>query len=269
MLYGGTSAGWLAVPFLGTSYDYSAPIAEDRSLRDSFYELKNLALFTRVAYDLRMTDRLVSGTNYTTNSSVLTTILRNPATGAGFYIVRHDDSTDSTQITFKIEVDTSLGNLTIPAHAPGMSLSGHNAKILVTDFDIGGHSSIIYSTAEVLTYSIMDGETTLVLWTPTGETGEAYITGASNGKLLTGPAKVKFHQADKGVIIGFTQSADMMIAQVGNVKILLVDQKVAHSIFVPALSPDPHVPVNDTGEHALYPLSFIHRVPNLSDLMFT
>ncbi|KAJ5832920.1 beta-galactosidase B [Penicillium riverlandense] len=246
MTYGGTNWGWLGVPFLGSSYDYSAPIAEDRSLRDSFFELKNLALFTRVAYDLRKTDRIASGTNYTTNPLILATELRNPDNGAGFYVVRHNDSTSSTPVTFKIQLDTSVGRVTVPAHESEMTLSGHIAKILVTDLSIG-EESIIYSTAEVLTYAVIEGETTLVLWTPAGEGGEAYITGASTGTLLTShQTNVRFRAAEKGTIITFEQPIGLTVAQVGKVKVLVVDRSVANFIFVPSLSADPLVPVNET-----------------------
>ncbi|KAJ9144491.1 Glycosyl hydrolase family 35 [Pleurostoma richardsiae] len=248
MTYGGTSWGWLGVPFLGTSYDYSAPIAEDRTLRDSFFEMKNLALFTRVAVDLRKADRIASRTNYTTDPSVSATELRNPDTGAGFYIVRHNDSTSAVPVTFKILLETSVGKVTVPTYATGVTITGHIAKILVTDFKIG-KESVIYSTAEVLTYSLIDGETTLVLWTAPGESGEFYITGASHGELLwtnSSSCNVRFHAADKGVIVTFNQAAGLTVAQVGKVRVLIADRSVANFVYVPTLSADPLAETNQT-----------------------
>lgn len=255
MTFGGTSWGWLAVPFLGTSYDYSAPIAEDRTLRDTFYELKNLALFTRVAADLRKTDRIASGTNYTTSSLIQATELRNPDTNAGFYVVRHSNSTSDTPATFKVQLQTSVGLVTAPTYADGVSLDGHIAKIMVTDFAIG-NESIIYSTAEVLTYAIIDGKTTVVLWSAAGEINEAYITGASVGRLLESPrasvyANVSFHQAGQGVILTFIQPAGLTVTQVGQVRVVIVDRSVANFIFVPALTNNPLVPTNETGKHKI------------------
>ena len=58
MMYGGTNWGAFAAPVTATSYDYSSPISENRKIGSKYYETKNLALFTRVANDLTMTDRI-------------------------------------------------------------------------------------------------------------------------------------------------------------------------------------------------------------------
>lgn len=58
MIWGGTNWGWLACPIVATSYDYSSPISEDRSIGDKFYETKLLTLFTRVAEGLTKTEQV-------------------------------------------------------------------------------------------------------------------------------------------------------------------------------------------------------------------
>jgi hypothetical protein len=40
MIYGGTNWGGIAHPGVYTSYDYGSAIAEDRTLREKYYELK-------------------------------------------------------------------------------------------------------------------------------------------------------------------------------------------------------------------------------------
>lgn len=50
MLYGGTSWGFLPAPVVATSYDYSAPISENRAIGAKYYETKLLALFLRGEY---------------------------------------------------------------------------------------------------------------------------------------------------------------------------------------------------------------------------
>jgi len=47
MLYGGTSWAYIPAPVVATSYDYSAPISEDRVIGSKYYETKLLALFLR------------------------------------------------------------------------------------------------------------------------------------------------------------------------------------------------------------------------------
>ncbi|KAI8269650.1 putative beta-galactosidase B [Colletotrichum sp. SAR11_239] len=226
MTYGGTSWGWLGVPFLGTSYDYSAPIAEDRSLRDSFYEIKNLALFTRVAQDLAKTDRIGSGSNYTTNSSVSATELHNPDTDARFYVVRHTDSKSDEPVTFQLHVNTSAGPLTVPQIAPATSLKGHVAKILVSDFPIG-QDKLLYSTAEVFTYAVIDEKPTLVLWVHPDESGEFNVT-------------------EHGTILKFTQGPGLSVAFVGDTRVIMIDRFGAYAMFAPTLTNDPLTPVNET-----------------------
>ncbi|KAF4814695.1 putative beta-galactosidase B [Colletotrichum siamense] len=247
MTYGGTSWGWLGVPFLGTSYDYSAPIAEDRSLRDSFYEIKNLALFTRVAQDLAKTDRIGSGSNYTTNPSVSATELHNPDTDARFYVVRHTDSKSDESVTFQLHVNTSAGPLTVPQIAPATSLKGHVAKILVSDFPIG-QDKLLYSTAEVFTYAVIDEKPTLVLWVHPDESGEVCFTGSHQGKLQTcdGCSDVQVNVTEHGTILKFTQGHGLSVAFVGDTRVIMVDRSGAYAMFAPTLTNDPLTPVNQT-----------------------
>ncbi|KAK2751218.1 putative beta-galactosidase b [Colletotrichum kahawae] len=247
MTYGGTSSGWHGVPFLGTSYDYSAPIAEDRSLRDSFYEIKNLALFTRVAQNLAKTDRIGSGSNYTTNPSVSATELHNPDPSARFYVVRHTDSKSDDLVTFQLLTNTSAGLLTVPQIAPATSLNGHVAKILVTDFPVG-QEKLLYSTAEIFTYALMDEKTTLVLWVHPDEPGEVCFTGSHQGNLQTcdGCSNVQFNVTEHGTIMKFTQGSGLSVAFVGDTRFVMVDRSGASAMFAPTLTNDPLTPVNET-----------------------
>ena len=98
MVYGGTS--WGAIPFHGvyTSYDYGASIAENRSLRDKFGELKLQAHFLRSSPEFYKTNWIAdSSTGFTGSSSsaAFVTFLQNPDTQTGFYIARQTDSTST------------------------------------------------------------------------------------------------------------------------------------------------------------------------------
>ncbi|OQD68408.1 hypothetical protein PENDEC_c036G00600 [Penicillium decumbens] len=180
MLFGGTNWGAIAAPVTASSYDYSALISEDRSIGSKFYETKLLALFTRCARDLTMTELVGNGTQYTDNSAVRAYELRNPETNAGFYATFHTNTSLSTNEKFHLKVNTSAGELTIPRHGGKIRLNGHQSKIVVTDFVFGSHT-LLYSTAEVLTYDGFDDIPTLVLWVPTGESGEFSVRAAKHG----------------------------------------------------------------------------------------
>lgn len=51
MLFGGTNWGAIAAPVVATSYDYSSPISENRTIGAKYYETKLLTMFTRAAKD--------------------------------------------------------------------------------------------------------------------------------------------------------------------------------------------------------------------------
>ena len=250
MIYGGTNWGWLAAPFVGSSYDYSAAISEDRSIGDKYYELKNLGLFTRIADELAFTDRVGAGTEQTNNTNLFTTELRNPKTGAAFYVIRHAVTASTSEEWFALKVNTSIGEFYVPKISSAVVLSGHEGKILVADFHFG-NNTLYYATAEVLTYSIIDGKSVLVLWTPSGRSGEFYLQGATSGTVSAGQV-VTFVQSDHGMIVGYTQQQGMTVLDFDNgVKVVLVDRTTAYKVWVPALTNDPKVPVDQTGTSLL------------------
>ncbi|KAK3326139.1 glycoside hydrolase superfamily [Apodospora peruviana] len=253
MIYGGTNWGWLAAPFVPTSYDYSAAIAEDRSIGAKYYEVKLLGLFTRVADELAKTERIgVGTTRYTNNSALWTTELRNPETGAAFYFVRHVDTSSAEAEAFVLKVKTSVGEFYVPQISGPAVLSGYEVRVWVADFHFAGNNTLVYSTAEVLTYVSdgTDGKTTLVLWVPDGLSAEFYLLGAREGKAVAngaGSTAITFDKRDKGVVVGVWRHHGMSVMEFdNNVRVVLADRSMAYKTWVPALTKDPRVPVNQT-----------------------
>lgn len=258
MMYGGTNWGSFAAPVVATSYDYSAPISEDRSLWAKYSETKLLALFTRAATDLTKTDRLQNSTKLTTNSGVLTTELRNPQTNCAFYVTIHANSSLGSLKTFKLHVNTSEGSFTIPQYQTAIALNGHQSKIIVTDFAFGsGH--LVYSTAEVLSYIVTDGEPTLFLWVPDGESVEFYLQNAYKGKHANGlgctDPKITVSGSGKGTVVSFAKASGMSVFTfaVGSghsnhqqVRVVVMDRSTAYNAWVPTLTVDPFAPANET-----------------------
>jgi hypothetical protein len=250
MLYGGTNWGASATPVTATSYDYSSPISEDRSIGAKYYETKLLALFTRVAHDLTVTDLIGNGTQYTTNAAVKAYEIRNPNTHAGFYVTIHSNSSLATSETFQLHVDTSEGSLSVPRHGGVIGLDGHQSKIIVTDFAFG-RETLLYSTAEVLTYAILDGIPTLALWVPTGESGEFSVKGAKYGsvKRCQGCSGVGFYPENGGVTVTFTQGAGMSVVELDSgSRILLLDRTFAYLFWAPSLGNDPATPEDESSK---------------------
>lgn len=269
MMYGGTNWGSFAAPVVATSYDYSSPISEDRSLWDKYSETKLLALFTRAATDLTETNRLENSTALTTNSAVKATELRNPQTNGAFYVTIHTNSSSGTVETFKLHVNTSEGAFTIPQRQTGIVLNGFQSKIIVTDFTFGtGH--LVYSTAEVLSYIETDGEPTVFLWVPDGESVEFYVENAyqgnhANGRGCSSP-NITESRSGSGTIVSFASATGMSVftftsggAQNSHgwhgwnhgpagqqIRVVVMDRTTAYNAWVPGLTADPFAPADET-----------------------
>ncbi|KAF2197877.1 hypothetical protein GQ43DRAFT_443847 [Delitschia confertaspora ATCC 74209] len=248
MMYGGTNWGAFAAPVVATSYDYSSPIQESRGLWSKYSETKNIAMFTRVARDLTLTDRVGNSTDYSTNPSVKVTELRNPETKAAFYVTVHADSTSSSVESFKVHVSTSVGNLTIPQRGGEIVLNGHQSKILTTDFKLGDEQ-LVYSTAEILTYSVVDGEPVLVLSVGSGESAEFMLEGAKFGWVAKNPGSshTSFYREGNGLIVSLSKASKETVIQFNNgVKVVVADKAAAYNIWAPNLTNDPLAPINES-----------------------
>lgn len=253
MLFGGTNWGWLACPVVASSYDYSSPVSENREIGSKYYETKLLTMFTRVAKDLAKTNRLGNNTGYSDNQAITTAELRNPDTEAAFYVTMHLDSTSSTVETFQLNITTSQGFLTVPQYGGEITINGHQAKILPTDFSFGS-KNLLYSTAEVLTYSVQDGKEVLVVWVPTGESGELVIEGVSTGSLAKSSSNstatsVTVISGNSSVGINFSGTSGVTIVDLDDgSRVVILDRDAAYLFWAPSLGNDPMYPENSTGE---------------------
>ncbi|KAJ0106756.1 hypothetical protein J7T55_001280 [Diaporthe amygdali] len=251
MLFGGTNWGWLATPVVASSYDYSSPVSENRVIGDKYYETKLLTMFTRVAKDLAKTDRLGNGTSYSENKAIATAELRNPDNGAAFYVTMHLDSTSGTLETFKLNVTTSQGAKVVPQYGGSIAIDGHQAKVLPTDFSFGS-KNLLYSTAEVLTYSIIDGKEVLAVWAPAGESGEVVIEGATSASLTKATANttstaVNIVPGNSSVAINWSNTSGMTVVNLGDgAQVVILDRPSAYVFWAPSLGNDPLYPENST-----------------------
>lgn len=138
----------------------------------------------------------------------------------------------------------------IPQHGGEITLNGHQSKILVTDFGFGSRT-LLYSTAEVLTFARFGEREVLVLWLPEGETGEFTLL-KSDGVKSTGKNRLKnldMKEGDKSVTVSYTQDKGMFTLDLGGgSSILLLDREAAYRFWAPPLSNDPLAPENNTGE---------------------
>lgn len=264
MLYGGTNWGWLACPVVASSYDYSSPVSENREIGDKYYETKLLTMFTRVSGDLAKTEQVGNGTQYTGNEAITATELRNEDTGAAYYVVMHADSTSSTAETFSLSVNTSSGALTVPQYGGSTAINGHQAKVLPTDFKFG-NKSLLYTTAEVLTYAIMDDKEVLAVWAPAGESGELVVDGASSARLAksstnSSSTTVKIVPGTSSVAINFANVGGMTVVDLNDgARVVILDRDSAYLFWAPSLGNDPLYPENSTGKSSFQHI--FHSLP--------
>jgi hypothetical protein len=173
MTYGGTNWGNLGHPGGYTSYDYAAPIREDRQVdREKYSELKLQANFLKVspAY-LTAARGNASNTTWTTSSDLTVTPASNENTM--FYFVRHSKYNSLDRTSYKLNIATSaFGNITVPQlNSTSLTLDGRDSKVHVSDYNIGG-ATLVYSTAEIFTWHKYGDKTVLVVYGGPGETHE-------------------------------------------------------------------------------------------------
>lgn len=141
--------------------------------------------------------------------------------------------------------------MTVPRYGGSIALNGHQSKILVTDFSVGS-KKILYSTAEVLTFAIIDSVETVVLWAPTGESGEFSIRDAVSASVLSssGSSGIKSYVGKGETTVSFVQSGGMSVVMFSNgLRVILVDRSAAYNFWVPTLTNNPFAPVNETGKN--------------------
>ncbi|KAG4436423.1 hypothetical protein IFR05_008097 [Cadophora sp. M221] len=252
MLFGGTNwgknLGALPFPMVGTSYDYSAPISESRAIGDKYHETKLFAQFLRVARDLTKVDLISNGTFFASDPAIYTSELRNPDTNAGFYVTIHASSPSKELTPFKLNISTSLGNITIPQYGTDIVLNGRESKIIVTDFSLG-KQRLIYSTVEVLTVSNQDQEPLLFLWLPATESGEFLLSGVKSASLLkrTGCSDFQVRKTSDGLVVSYKQLQGTCVVKFNNgYRVVLIDRSAAYNTWFPSTSSDPYTPENST-----------------------
>ncbi|KAJ3511125.1 hypothetical protein NLJ89_g4278 [Agrocybe chaxingu] len=172
MLFGGTNWGQTGASSVYSSYDYGGGINENRVAGPKMNEMRLQGLFLRVARDLLGATLLANGTNYTTSPIMYAAELRNLDNGAAFYFVRHNASTSTALTTTQLKVTTSAGDLVIPTTGV-MTFDGRETKIIVTDYTFGAHNTkILYSTAEIMTWTTIGTKDYIVFYAPSGQSGE-------------------------------------------------------------------------------------------------
>ncbi|OIW30547.1 glycoside hydrolase family 35 protein [Coniochaeta ligniaria NRRL 30616] len=242
MIFGGTNWGNLGHPGGYTSYDYAAPITEDRSVtREKYSELKLEAQFLQVSPGyLTATpgDKSVTGV-YSPSSSVSIT----PIVGANgsFFVARHTDYQSIEPTTYTLNLPTSRGNITIPQLGGFLTLGRRDSKIHVVDYPVGDYT-LLYSTAEIFTWKQFEDKTVLVVYGGPDEQHELAIkTSAKNWKADNG---LTVATKNGGLVVNWETTSTRRILQVGDLYIYILDRNSAYNCWVPKTSSTSSLIVN-------------------------
>ena len=219
MAFGGTSWGWLPGPIVYTSYDYGAPIAEDRGLRPKALALKQQGMFVQAAAPVLA--RMDKGAEIrTTNPRVRLYHNVNTELGTHVLFAVHGPSDQLTDDAFSFDVATRDGTYTIASR-----LNGQDAKMLLADYALE-RQHLVYATSE-LQAQLRDGARDVVLlYGRDGENGETVLRYASAPKVevLAGDVRTAFDAArgDLKLAYAHTGLARVRITGGGRAPLLLL-----------------------------------------------
>ncbi|KAL6352317.1 hypothetical protein LRP88_14401 [Fusarium phalaenopsidis] len=232
--FGGTNWGNLGHCDGYTSYDYGAAIKEDRSIdREKYSEIKLQGQFLRVSPSYATaTPGNLSTSRYTDNEEIAVTPLTTEKEGS-FFVVRHTDFTSTESSSYKLKVPTSAGTLTVPQLGGSLSLNGRDSKIHVADYAVGEHT-LLYSTAEVLTWKKFGDKAVLILYGGPDELHEVAIKGKSAFKVIEGSG-VKSDTKKNAAVLQWKTSSSRRVVQRDSLFIYLLDRNSAYKYWVPDL----------------------------------
>ena len=208
-----------------TSYDYGSPITESRNItREKYSELKLIGNFAKVspAYLVSTPGNLTTSKNTTSSDLDVTPLLGGNNTASSFFVVRHSDYSSQASVDYKLKVTTSAGEVTIPQLGGSLTLSGRDSKIHVVDYDVAC-TNILYSSAEVFTWTKSGKSKILVLYGGPGEHHELAVSSKLKASVIEGSSSsITTKQVDKAVVIGWDVSTTRRIVQVGDLQIVLL-----------------------------------------------
>ncbi|KAF8601279.1 hypothetical protein BDV93DRAFT_545951 [Ceratobasidium sp. AG-I] len=229
MTYGGTNWGNLATPAVYTSYDYSAPISEDRSLTPKFSEIKLQGFFLHASPNYHLAGRIGTGTNYTNSAQVFTTHL-STTTGNSFYVLRQSTNNNTARTPFTLNVQTSVGTVGVSG-----SLEGRESKILVGEYGFG-KSVLRWSSAEIATWTTIDGVDHILLYAQ-NQTIQAVLPTTSKTISVSGASGISGKIVNGTAVISGQPPAGLAKVSFGKTAVWVADKAwLAPRIWAPRVS---------------------------------
>jgi hypothetical protein len=243
-IFGGTNWGNLGHPGGYTSYDYGSVsleshsqgfchsiidkpkvIKENRAVtREKYSELKLQAQFFRVSPGYLIATPGNSTTRiYSQNAAITVT----PLIGSkgSFFVVRHTGYSTTTPTRYTLTLPTSYGNISVPQLGGSLTLSGRDSKMHVTDYPMGDFS-LLYSTAEILTWQTFPEQTVVVVYGGAGELHELAFKGDLGGGNVVKGSGVILMNSDDSTLMQWTTSAERKVVQFAGLTVYMLGQSM-------------------------------------------
>ncbi|MBB3222739.1 beta-galactosidase [Pseudoduganella umbonata] len=230
MTFGGTSWGWLAGPVVYTSYDYGAPISEDRGLRPKALALKQQGMMVQAAEQaLAQMDK---GPVIATSSDKVKVYHNvNPKLGAHVLLAVHSPSDLLTDDSFTFDLATKDGSYRVP-----LRLNGQDAKMLLASYPME-RQHLVYSSSELQTHFNNGERDIAVLHGRGGEAGETVLrfTGAPKVEVLAGKVASSYDAAKGDLKLTYTHDGLARVRITGGGRapllLLLADEKTSQQFW--------------------------------------
>lgn len=235
MTFGGTNWGNLGMPEGYTSYDYGSAIKENRLItREKYSAEKLLAYFLQSTPDYLTAVPVDNATGtgyYTGNSDLFTSQSHDESSGMRLFFIRHTDPASYDKTQYTLEVPTSEGNITIPqSNSSQLTLNGRDAKIHVVDYPLGD-KTVLYSTAEILTWKQSHGKTVVIVYGGEDEYHELAFKSDMDEPQIKEGSDVDFSKFDGHQVLSWTTSSERRIVSLGDVDVYILDRYAAYNYW--------------------------------------
>ncbi|KAG6900105.1 hypothetical protein C0993_002789 [Termitomyces sp. T159_Od127] len=234
--------------FQGGAFDpwQGSAIAEDRTLREKYYEIKLQANFLAVtpAYlTSRPQNIYATQGSFTGNPALKTTqVLDVVGKKTGFYIT---DASSTVAQTYTLTVATSIGTLTIPTISGHLTLNGRDSKIHAVDY-VAGSTNVLYSSAEIFTCAhrnpsraIIDDKDVLFVYGNAGELHETALTFSSMppvAEVLSGSGSIMQQNLGNNSLALQYITTGQTVVQVGSTVLYILGKASLFSLAYPTFT---------------------------------
>ncbi|CAE6427460.1 unnamed protein product [Rhizoctonia solani] len=195
MTYGGTNWGNLATPTVYTSYDYATAF---------LHATPHYHLAGRIS-----TDATHASPNYIWTTHLTTT------KGQNLYIIRQTSTTRTGRAEFDFKVNTTAGKVVLHS----VALNGRERKIIVSEYPFG-NSLLAYTSAEVATWTTIDGQDNILLYISNQTTITGFYTNSTSKPIVSGSSSVTASISNGTALIsGVPLSNGLVRVAVGNTSV--------------------------------------------------